>query len=61
MENKSKIELPDNKIIGTEDDQDLEYWSNEFGISKGELQAAIKAGKTPAKAVEKYVKELAFA
>jgi hypothetical protein len=58
---KSEIELPDNKMTGTELDQELEYWSKEFGISKDELIAAVKSGKTPAEAVEKYVQELEFA
>ncbi|MDB4904221.1 MAG: hypothetical protein JWQ63_3502 [Mucilaginibacter sp.] len=58
---KSEIELPDNKMNGNIEDPDLEYWSNEFGISKDELIAAVKSGKTPAEAVEKYVQELEFA
>ena len=55
-----QVELPDNKITSTEDYQDLDYWTNKFGISKEELLAALKAGKTSASAVEKYVKEVAF-
>ncbi len=58
---KSEIELPENKMNGTADDQELEYWSKEFGISKEELIAAVRAGKTPAEAVEKYVQEVEFA
>jgi hypothetical protein len=58
---KSEIELPDNKMNGNVENPDLEYWSNEFGISKAELVAAVKAGKTPAEAVEKYVQEVEFA
>jgi hypothetical protein len=59
MNNKFQIELPDNRKTGTEADQELEYWSKEFGISKDELKAAVKSGKTVAEAVEKYVKEVA--
>ena len=61
MDNKPQIELPENKLTGAEDYQDLEYWSNKFGISRDELLAALKAGKTSASAVEKYVQEVEFA
>jgi hypothetical protein len=56
MSDKSQNKLPDSQTAGTEADQELEYWTKEFGISKDELKAAIKAGKTPAEAVEEYIK-----
>jgi len=61
MENKSETTMPDNKIVGLEDDNDLDYWSNEFGISKDELTEAVKAGRTSTEAVEKYVQKIEFA
>ncbi|HEY8782466.1 MAG TPA: DUF3606 domain-containing protein [Mucilaginibacter sp.] len=62
MENKSQIETPDNKRTGVEKDQELEldYWSNEFGISKDELMEVVKAGGTSAQAVEQYVKKISL-
>jgi hypothetical protein len=61
MSNKSQNKRPDSQIAGTKADQELEYWTKEFGISKDELKAAVKAGKTPAEAVEEYIKEVKFA
>ena len=57
MSDKSQNKLPESQAAGTEADQELEYWTKEFGISEDELKAAIKAGKTPAEAVEEYIKE----
>jgi hypothetical protein len=39
-------------------EQAQDYWSNEFGISKDELAAAVKAGESYTAAVEKYVKNV---
>jgi hypothetical protein len=58
MERKMKDSLPNNKRSGIEEEFELDYWSNEFGISKDELLKAVKAGKTSTEAVEKYVQEL---
>ncbi|MDB4925368.1 DUF3606 domain-containing protein [Mucilaginibacter sp.] len=58
MERYIKDRLPDNERPGTEEEFELDYWSNEFGISKDELVKAVKSGKTSTEAVEKYVKEL---
>jgi len=40
--------------VKIENEQD--YWSNKFGISKDELAAAAKAGESYTTAIEKYVK-----
>ena len=61
MENKPETTVPDNRNIRFEDDIDLDYWSNEFGISKDELMQAVKAGETSAEAVERYVRRIEFA
>jgi hypothetical protein len=60
MENKFQTATPDNKRAGAEDDKALDYWSNEFGISKEELLEAVKAGATTTEAVEEYVKKVEF-
>lgn len=49
---------PDNTKINVEENDELEYWSNEFGISREQLIYAIKAGRTSAAAVEEYVKNI---
>jgi len=61
METQSQTIVPENPMIGREDIQELDYWSNEFGVSKNELLEVVKKGGTPAEAVEKYVKKLTFA
>jgi uncharacterized protein DUF3606 len=61
MENTSQTRRPDNKKIGADEENELDYWSNEFGISKDELLKVVKAGGTSAEAVEKYVKKVKFA
>jgi len=61
MENQVQTQLPVSRNIFTEDEQDLSYWSNEFGIAKEELMEVVKRGGTFAEAVENYVKTLKFA
>ena len=61
METQSQAVTPENPIIGREDIQELDYWTNEFGISKNEILEVVKKGHTPAEAVEQYVKKLTFA
>jgi hypothetical protein len=57
MKNQVQTKITDHKIT-TAEDQELDYWSNEFGISKDELKEAAKAGETSTEAVEKYVKRI---
>jgi hypothetical protein len=45
----------------TDDNRELNYWSNEFGIAKEELLAVIKRGGSFASAVEKHVRMGNFA
>jgi hypothetical protein len=58
MERYLKNRLTGNQQHGTAEEFELDYWSNEFGISKDALLEAVKSGKTSAEAVEKYVREL---
>jgi hypothetical protein len=57
---KSQNGLSENKTAGAIEDYELDYWSEEFGISKDELIAAVRAGIPASEAVEKYVKEVEF-
>ena len=58
MENQAQTQVPADKFILTPDDYALDYWSNEFGISKEELTEAVKAGATSTEAVERYVQRI---
>lgn len=60
MENTLQIELPNHNGIIAGDDMGMDYWSKEFGISKDELMATVKAGGTSTEALEKYIKEINF-
>ncbi|WP_183572888.1 DUF3606 domain-containing protein [Mucilaginibacter sp. X5P1] len=55
MENQTQEQL-----VSIGDDQELNYWSKEFGIAKEELIAVFKQGGTFASAVENYVKTLQY-
>jgi len=55
MENQTE-----NQLLNNQDDQDINYWSTEFGIAKEELLAVFKKGGTFASAVEDYVKNLHY-
>ena len=61
MEIQSKNELTETKSVVAPDDQDLSYWSREFGIAKEELLAFVKRGGTVSAAVENYVKSARLA
>jgi len=58
MENQTQTQLPTGRMIISQDDNALDYWSNEFGISKEELTDAVKAGVSSTEAVEKYVQRI---
>jgi hypothetical protein len=55
MENQTQ-----NQVVNTSEEQDINYWSKEFGIAKEELIAVLKQGGTFASAVENYVKNLQY-
>lgn len=61
MENKLQNEAPVSKSTDAADDQELNYWSNKFGIGRDELIEVVKRGGTFAKAVENYVKKAELA
>jgi hypothetical protein len=56
MENRTQNRVLDQTRPYVAVEQEQDYWSNEFGISKDELAAAAKAGEPYTAAVEKYVK-----
>ena len=58
MENLQQAQTADYQQISNEKEQELDYWSREFGISKDELTEAVKAGGSSTGAIEKYVKRV---
>jgi len=55
MDNKTKTGSPDSKRINIEEDYEVSYWSDKFGISHDELKKAVNAAGTSAEAVKKYL------
>ena len=53
--------MPETKKAGIEEERELSYWSNKFGIAKEELKEAIRHGGTFTEAIEKYVNRLKYA
>ena len=58
MENQSQNQVQDNNI--RIDEQELNYWFKEFGISREQILDEVKNGATTTEAVEKIVKRTAL-
>ncbi|WP_158996326.1 DUF3606 domain-containing protein [Mucilaginibacter sp. L196] len=61
MESSNQFQEQQSNSHLSDDEQELNYWSEEFGIAKEELLAVLKHGGTVAAAVEAYVMKLKFA
>ena len=61
MENQLQNQEQQVHVNSFDDEQELNYWSKEFGIAREELLAVVKRGGTFAAAVEQYVQTLKFA
>lgn len=57
MDNKTNTGNPDRERINVNEDYELQYWSEKFGVSKEELKAAVNAVGTSAKEVEAHLKK----
>ena len=55
MDSKQNIGSPDRDRININEDYELQYWSEKFGISRDELKAAVEAAGTQVKDVEEYL------
>ena len=55
MDSKQNIGSPDRDRININEDYELQYWSEKFGISREELKAAVEAAGTQVKDVEEYL------
>ena len=61
MENQTQNNLAESKITNADENRELNYWSEKFGIAKEELLAVVARGGTFAAAVENYVKRATLA
>lgn len=41
MDNKNLTGSPDSKLINTEENYEVEYWSKKFGVSAEKLKSAV--------------------
>jgi len=55
MDSKQNIGSPDRDRININEDYELQYWSEKFGISREDLKAAVEAAGTQVKDVEEYL------
>ena len=56
MDNKSNTGSPDRDRVNLNEDYEVQYWTKKFGITKQQLEAAVKAVGTAAADVEKHLK-----
>lgn len=55
MDNKTKVGSPDRELINVNEDYELQYWSEKFGVTRDELKKAVAAVGTSAKKVQAYL------
>ena len=61
MENQIHTQEQQSNLVNADNEQDLSYWSKEFGIAKEELLTLIKRAGSLTGALENYVQHLNFA
>jgi hypothetical protein len=55
MDNKTKVGTPDRELINVNEDYELQYWSEKFGVTRDELKKAVAAVGTSVKKVQAYL------
>ncbi|WP_374948482.1 DUF3606 domain-containing protein [Mucilaginibacter sp.] len=55
MDNKQNTGSPDRDRINVNEDYELQYWSEKFGVSHDELKEAVKSAGTAVKDVQAYL------
>jgi hypothetical protein len=55
MDSKDKVGSPDRDRINVHENYEVEYWTNELGVSAERLREAVKEAGTSAKAVREYL------
>lgn len=57
MDNKNLTGSPYSKLINTNENYEVEYWSNKFGVSVEKLKSAVRAVGNAVEKVEEYLKK----
>ncbi|MEO7215037.1 DUF3606 domain-containing protein [Mucilaginibacter sp.] len=55
MDNKQQVGAPDRNLINVNEDYELQYWSEKFGVSRDELREAVKQAGTSVEKVKAYL------
>jgi hypothetical protein len=55
MDSKQNVGSPDRDRINVNEDYELQYWSEKFGVSRDRLKEAVKAAGTSVKDVQEYL------
>jgi hypothetical protein len=56
MDSKQNTGSPDRDRVNVNEDYELQYWTEKFGVSRERLKEAVEAVGTSVKAVEEYLK-----
>jgi hypothetical protein len=55
MDSTKNVGSPDRDRINVNEDYELQYWSEKFGVSKDRVKQAVEAVGTSVEAVQKYL------
>jgi hypothetical protein len=55
MDSKENVGSPDRDRINVNEDYELQYWSEKFGVSREELKKAVESAGTSVKDVQAYL------
>jgi hypothetical protein len=55
MDSKEKVGSPDRDRINVNEDYEVQYWSEKFGVNRDRLKEAVKAVGTSVKDVQEYL------
>jgi len=55
MDSTKNVGSPDRDRINVNEDYELQYWSEKFGVSRDRLKEAVEAVGTSVEAVQKYL------
>jgi hypothetical protein len=55
-DNLKQTGKPDDSRINIEQDHELQYWSEKFGVSRDELRKAVQAAGPTVKDVQRHLK-----
>ncbi|MDB5128363.1 DUF3606 domain-containing protein [Mucilaginibacter sp.] len=55
MDSTKNVGSPDRDRVNVNEDYELQYWSEKFGVSRDRLKEAVEAVGTSVKAVQEYL------